>query len=123
MDAGTDPCDMDQDGYRSKLCAGGDDCDDNAPLVHPNQTVYFEDPTHPGGTDFDYDCDGFPTPDPQYKAIDCGLLGVLCDQSGSGFLGQTLPACGQAGRFGHCEKPLLTCVEAVEQASKKLPCK
>ncbi len=125
-DASTpDPCDFDMDGHRSRLGnCGGDDCDDNGFLVHPGQTVYFEDPTHPGGTDFDYDCNGFPNPDPQYKFVDCSsLLGLMCDQSGSGFLGTATPACGQAGRFGHCIAGTLTCDEQVEQLSKKMPCR
>jgi hypothetical protein len=124
-DTGPDPCDKDGDMHRSQLGnCGGDDCDDNQPDVHPGQTVYFVDPTHVGGSDFDYDCNGVPDQDPQYKAIDCSkLLGLDCNQSGSGFLGTALPACGQAANYGHCEKPLLTCVDVVEQQNKKMPCK
>jgi hypothetical protein len=122
-DAGSDadPCDLDGDGYRSRTCSGGNDCDDNAALVHPGQLNFSEDPTHVGGTDFDFDCNGLPQP--QFKAVNCAGLGLTCNQSGSGFLGTMAPACGQTGRFGHCIVNGLNCDEQIEQAVKKMPCK
>lgn len=116
-----DPCDMDGDGFRSRACSGGNDCDDNAKLVYPNEPNFYEDPTHVGGTDFDYDCDGIPRP--QYASINCAGLGLTCNQTASAFLGTTAPACGQSGRFGHCVVSGLSCIEQVEQAVKKMPCK
>jgi hypothetical protein len=115
-------CDGDGDQVPSLVC-GGADCDDNATLVHPGQLMYFEVPTHVGGTDFDYDCNG--TPDPQYSAVQCALLGIglLCTDTASGFLGASAPACGQSGRFGHCIVSNLMCIEQVEQLSKIMPCR
>jgi hypothetical protein len=117
-----DPCDMDGDGFRSRSCPGGDDCDDTAKLVYPGQPNFFEDPTHVGGTNFDFDCNGLPQP--QFGSVSCSsLLGLGCDQSGSAFFGTTAPACGQTGTFGHCKVSGLSCVEQPEQDVKKMPCK
>jgi len=116
-----DPCDMDGDGYRSVLC-GGMDCDDTAPLVFPNEPVFYPGPTHVGGIEYDYDCNG--RPDPFYSSIVCSGLGLggLCTNPPPAFLGQTAPACGQVGRFGHCRVSGLSCIEQVDEM-KIMPCK
>ncbi len=121
-DAGSDadPCDVDGDGYRSRAC-GGNDCDDNAILVHPGQLNYSVDPTHVGGTDFDFDCNGLPQP--QFGSINCAGLGLTCDTSASAFFGMMAPECGNTGRFGKCKTSGLSCIEQLEQAVKQMPCR
>jgi len=123
-DTKPDPCevdgDLDGDGYRSRQC-GGEDCDDTAKLVFPGQPVFYDVPTHLGGSEFDSDCNG--APDAQYCSVGCSGLGLLCDQAASGFDGQTAPACGQTGRFGHSKVSGLGCVDQVEQLDKAMPCK
>jgi hypothetical protein len=115
---------MDRDGYRSDRCTGGDDCDDAVADVHPDQTTYFETPTHgAAGGGFDYNCNR--QPDPEYpRAVDCSLLALIdCNESTKSFLGTTTPACGQPGPFGHCVKGMLLCMQQVEEANKIMRCR
>ncbi|XXY14101.1 hypothetical protein WME88_38255 [Sorangium sp. So ce216] len=99
---GTVDCDADDDGYRSKACEGGTDCNDDNPLVHPGQpsTFYGTPITTEGG--FDYDCSG--AEEREFPAVNCSNLLPLCGAASNVF--QTDVPCGRRASFGSCG---LTC--------------
>ncbi|WP_437950329.1 hypothetical protein WME98_05545 [Sorangium sp. So ce296] len=98
---GTVDCDADDDGYRSKACEGGNDCNDDNPLVHPGQpSTFYDTPISPGGG-FDYDCSG--AEEREFRAVNCSGL-LTCAVASNVFL--TDIPCGQRGPFGSCS---LTC--------------
>ncbi|MGK3960540.1 hypothetical protein WMF38_46720 [Sorangium sp. So ce118] len=95
-------CDADDDGYRSKACEGGTDCNDDNPLVHPGQpsTFYGTPITTEGG--FDYDCSG--AEEKEFQAVNCSNLLPLCGAASNVF--QTDVPCGRRASFGSCS---ITC--------------
>ncbi|WP_044986390.1 hypothetical protein [Sorangium cellulosum] len=98
---GTVDCDADDDGYRSKACEGGNDCNDDNPLVHPGQpSTFYDTPISPGGG-FDYDCSG--AEEREFRSINCSGL-LTCAVASNVFLADV--PCGQRGPFGSCG---LTC--------------
>jgi hypothetical protein len=114
-------CDRDGDTFDSPSC-GGTDCDDTNGLVYPMEPTYYEEPTQPGGSNFDYDCSG--TPDPKFDSIDCAALTLVnCESMSMHFLGPTAPACGQKGPFGHCKTSGVMCIAQVVTADQIMPCK
>lgn len=116
--------DLDVDGYGSAVSVTAcvapagyvalrGDCDDENPLVHPNETVYYETPyTLPNGKlSFDYDCSGAEdapaNPSPLCSDTHCSDRhtdpGNTCVRPGSTTnraLASPNPTCGE---------PLLTC--------------
>ncbi|WP_438038238.1 hypothetical protein [Sorangium sp. So ce128] len=89
-------CDADGDHYRSTACEGGDDCNDNNALVHPDQPSTFYDTPIPTGGGFDYDCSG--EEEKEFRAVSCS--GLACTAASNVFL--TDPRCGRKGPFGSC---------------------
>jgi hypothetical protein len=98
-DTGRELCDRDEDGSESEAC-GGEDCDDNDPDVHPEQTRYFVTPNESVG--FDYNCSGPIERDPSEPSLSCSLELAQCDPTAQGFMGETLPECGKQGDWGQC---------------------
>ncbi|WP_437670618.1 hypothetical protein [Sorangium sp. So ce131] len=89
-------CDVDSDGYRSTACEGGNDCNDNNRLVHPNQpSVFYDTPISSGGG-FDYDCSG--EEEREFPAVSCS--GLVCTAATNVFLANV--ACGSRGPLGNC---------------------
>ncbi|AUX45446.1 uncharacterized protein SOCE26_069370 [Sorangium cellulosum] len=89
-------CDVDEDGYRSATCEGGDDCNDNNRLVHPNQpSTFYDTPISPGGG-FDYDCSG--GEERELPAVSCS--GLVCTAATNVFLANV--RCGSRGPLGNC---------------------
>ena len=101
-----DPCDCDNDGYiaKSDACAGGNDCDDRDPAVHPNQTFMAESAEPPNVGD--WDCSG--NVEKQYVTnLKCpSVLGLACSST-QGFLGD--PPCGAEIDYYACQSGLLSC--------------
>ncbi len=90
-------CDVDGDGHDSLEC-GGDDCCDTDEAV-PSSDFHWQ-PTECGG--YDYDCDGSAELGLPYAvAGECRPNGCGSTHLAPGW--QTVPACGQLGRWGgHC---------------------
>ncbi|XXX73428.1 hypothetical protein WMF30_37885 [Sorangium sp. So ce134] len=102
---GTVDCDADDDGYRSTECAGGNDCNDDNPLVHPGQpSTFYDTPISPGGG-FDYDCSG--AEEREFRAVNCSGL-LTCAVASNVFLADV--PCGARGPFGSCN---LTCQSTI----------
>lgn len=90
--------DGDQDSFST--CNG--DCNDNDPLVNPNQNQFQ---TTASNGSFDYNCDG--TVEKQYPDLaDCQVSGGTC--TGDGWDGQ-VPNCGDQGSFASCYKKAAGC--------------
>ena len=118
-------CDCDCDGFpASGACAGTAqaDCDDATDKVFPGEPTYYVEPSPNNG--FDWDCSGVPERDPALlETIDCAsLLGLGCNEK-IGFLGATVPMCGEAGTWGTCKKSGITCVPDPIEDGKKMACK
>ncbi|WP_438004193.1 hypothetical protein WME89_35995 [Sorangium sp. So ce321] len=95
---GTVDCDADDDGYRSKACEGGTDCNDDNPLVHPGQpSTFYGTPITTGGG-FDYDCSG--AEEREFRAVNCSNLLPLCSAASNVF--QADVPCGAVTAFGTC---------------------
>ncbi|WP_437874908.1 hypothetical protein [Sorangium sp. So ce513] len=91
-------CDVDRDGYRSTACEGGNDCNDENPLVHPGQpSTFYDTPISPGGG-FDYDCSG--KEEPEFEAVNCSNILPLCAAKNNVF--QVDVPCGGRASFGDC---------------------
>ncbi len=75
------------------------DCDDLDPAAHPGQLAFFNVSTK-GTRTFDYNCDGVEQPEAA-GLVSCLNVGMSCQ--GDGWVG-TIPACGQAGVWGKCNK-------------------
>ncbi|WP_437827460.1 hypothetical protein [Sorangium sp. So ce1153] len=91
-------CDADDDGYRSKACEGGNDCNDDNPLVHPGQaSTFYGTPISPGGG-FDYDCSG--AEEREFPAVTCSNILPLCSAASNVF--QADVDCGRRTSFGSC---------------------
>lgn len=114
-------CDCDGDKQLAVGLCGGDDCDDGDPKVYKDEPVYYDVPNAHG---FDWDCSGAAELNPTLNiAVDCSkLLGLDCNPS-TGFLGTTVPMCGDAGKWGTCVKKLGSCMEQVIESNKKMTCK
>jgi len=63
-------------GYPGPLVLNGNDCDDAAANVRPNQTAYFSAPRTDGT--FDYNCDDMDEPAAITTALSCGVTGTVC---------------------------------------------
>ena len=110
-------CDCDGDGHRSTAC-NGDDCDDNNAAVHPGQMDFFDKAT--SSNSFDYDCSM--KIEFEYPSVNCAVpIGVLCDTTTFGFLGDGQPPCGMTGDLGHCISGV-SCTKHVEQAGAPVRC-
>ncbi|WP_437285107.1 hypothetical protein [Sorangium sp. So ce406] len=95
---GTVDCDADDDGYRSTACEGGNDCNDENPLVHPGQpSTFYGTPISPGGS-FDYDCSG--AEEREFQAVTCSNVLPLCAAKTNVF--QADVPCGGRASFGNC---------------------
>ncbi|WP_437686193.1 hypothetical protein [Sorangium sp. So ce176] len=95
---GTVDCDADDDGYLSTACEGGNDCNDENPLVHPGQpSTFYETPISPGGS-FDYDCSG--AEEREFQAVECSNILPLCAAKSNVFLVDV--PCGRRASFGNC---------------------
>ena len=119
------PCDCDCDGFPAAgACAGTGtgDCDDTNDAVYPGEPIYYVNPSPNNG--FDWDCSGAPNPDPAMtEPVNCvALAGIGCP-SKVGFLGTTVPACGQPGTWGTCKKSGLQCLSQPIEEGKKMACK
>ncbi|HTN84426.1 MAG TPA: hypothetical protein VL242_12090 [Sorangium sp.] len=91
-------CDADDDGYRSKACEGGNDCNDDNPLVHPGQaSTFYGTPISPGGG-FDYNCSG--AEEREFPAVTCSNILPLCSAASNVF--QADVDCGSRTSFGSC---------------------
>jgi hypothetical protein len=92
-----DPCDLDQDGYKSMEGAcGGNDCCDYDSRANPGDTAYYTSADACGS--FDYDCNG--QDDLEYGRASCQLGFFSC--SGNGF-DQAPPACGVSATYDTCD--------------------
>jgi hypothetical protein len=90
--------DGDSDSYTT--CNG--DCNDNDPLVNPDQNQFQ---TTASNGSFDYNCDG--TVEKQYPDLaDCQVSGGTC--VGDGWDSQ-VPDCGDSGSFASCYKKAASC--------------
>ncbi|WP_437619173.1 hypothetical protein [Sorangium sp. So ce1151] len=108
-------CDADDDGYRSKACEGGNDCNDDNPLVHPGQpSTFYGTPIALGGG-FDYDCSG--AEEKEFQAVNCSNLLPLCGAASNVF--QTDVPCGSRTSFGSCS---VTCQFSVLYAEYPRKC-
>lgn len=115
-------CDCDGDNQDAVGLCGGTDCDDADSKVYAGEPVYYTTPSPTQG--FDWDCSGVPEPDPALtEPVQCGLIGLPCDKAKTGFLGATVPACGEAGNWGTCKGTLLPCTEQIIEVGKKMACK
>lgn len=115
-------CDCDGDNQDAVGLCGGMDCDDGDKKAYAGQPVYYTTPSPTQG--FDWDCNGVPEPDPALtEPVQCGLIGLPCDKAKTGFLGNTVPACGEAGNWGTCKGTLLPCTEQIIEVGKKMACK
>jgi hypothetical protein len=91
-----DPCDLDQDGYRSKEgSCGGNDCCDYDSRANPGDTSFYTSADSCGS--YDYDCNG--SDDPEYAKVNCTIGVLVCN--GSGF-DDDPPACGVKAQFDAC---------------------
>lgn len=108
---GSSLCDEDDDKHPAAAC-GGDDCDDHDPLVHPQQTDWFETERASGG--FDYDCSK--VEEHEFGTIACS--GALCNASAK-FLSVVEVACGAKAPFGDCN---VLCQATVTDPSKTVRC-
>jgi hypothetical protein len=107
----SDPCDVDQDGFKSASAAcGGTDCCDTDGRAFPGETTFYTTPDTCGS--FDYDCNG--ANDPEFNKVDCTLGVFVCN--GSGFA-QAPPACGVAATFDTCNLEVI-CVTSQSQATQ-----
>jgi hypothetical protein len=100
-------------------CNGGD-CDDNDDRVKSDQTAFFGERSANVAVGFDFNCDGMTTQDPSL-ARTIGCLLTLCDV-GEGYVGGTLPPCGEAGQWGQCVTPLATCQAMVLDPTRVMLC-
>ncbi|WP_437924243.1 hypothetical protein WMF37_35170 [Sorangium sp. So ce291] len=108
-------CDADDDGYRSKACEGGTDCNDDNALVHPGQpSTFYGTPIATGGG-FDYDCSG--AEEREFTAVNCSNLLPLCGAASNVF--QTDVPCGSQAAFGSCS---ITCQFSVLYAEYRRKC-
>lgn len=115
-------CDCDGDNQDAVGLCGGTDCDDGDKKAYAGEPVYYTTPSPTQG--FDWDCNGVPEPDPALtEPVQCGLIGLPCDKAKTGFLGTTVPACGEAGNWGTCKGAILPCTEQIIEVGKKMACK
>ncbi|WP_437500338.1 hypothetical protein [Sorangium sp. So ce1099] len=91
-------CDADDDGYRSEACEGGNDCNDDNPLVHPGQPSMFYGTPIATGAGFDYDCSG--AEEKEFRAVNCSNILPLCSAASNVF--QADVPCGSRTAFGSC---------------------
>lgn len=92
-----DPCDIDQDGYKSMQgSCGGNDCCDYDSRANPGDTAYYTSADSCGS--FDYDCNG--KDNLQYPKANCQLGFFSCN--GNGF-DQNPPACGASATYDTCD--------------------
>jgi hypothetical protein len=75
------------------------DCDDADPAARPGQIAFFNVPTK-GTQSFDFNCDKLEQMQ-DALLVNCVAVGMGCQ--GDGWVG-SIPACGQAGTFGKCNK-------------------
>lgn len=88
------------------------DCNDGASSAYPGQSDYFpggyQPSGAPGGSNFDYNCDGFDderftTLSPTGPLADCVVSGGLCRRAGwPGWDGDSVPVCGQEADYLDC---------------------
>lgn len=102
-DAGTLTCttDKDNDGHIARAC-GGDDCNDDDPLVHPGQAFVSEVPKSPNIGD--WNCDGTVTKE-HASGVSCQFF--TCGQQ-KGFTGS--PPCGTEGDYITCKLDGINCI-------------
>lgn len=115
-------CDTDGDQHLAEGNCGGDDCDDSDANVFPGQSEHFDE--RQAQVDYDYDCSGAPEQE-QLEPIVCSGVSVgACPTTQMGFL-QTLPACGEQGAWGTCQKtpPLDTCDQKVVDGQRAMRCR
>lgn len=88
----------------------GSDCDDRDAEAHPGQSAFFDRPSQ-GTASYDFNCDGREEPQVLDLLPDCSSAGPC---KGEGWVGR-VPACGEAGEFGSCEKKVPDCVATTQQ--------
>jgi len=116
-------CDRDGDQALAVGACGGDDCDDNDPLVKPGQTTFFasESPT----VGWDWNCSGqIERESEQLNPCSLQLLGLSCTDRPEGWLSNDPLPCGTTARWGKCKLGPLgaTCVEDVLDQNKVVKC-
>jgi len=100
-------CDEDGDLHDSDSGnCGGDDCNDAVKAVHGGQTNFFDEPITPGGTDFDYNCNGMIE---ATIATACAKVNGSCPTEFVD-VGALPAACGQSGVVKSCGPLLTGCV-------------
>jgi hypothetical protein len=108
-DAG-DPCDLDQDGYRSmEGTCGGNDCCDYDSRANPGDTNFYTSTDACGS--FDYNCNG--KNDEKYAKASCSLDGLGCTADG---FADSPPACGVTATFDTCNYAVAFCYSSTSQA-------
>ncbi len=119
IDSPIDPdaasCDRDYDGYRSKACDGGDDCDDLDKRAHPNADFREEIGVPP--TNGDWNCNG--TVEKLYLPANCSGFSTNCTAI-LGFAADE--ACGATGPYVQCTQAVITCGQA-DAGIRKQGCK
>ncbi|MDB4938293.1 MAG: hypothetical protein JWP87_5265 [Labilithrix sp.] len=101
-----DPCDRDNDHYRSgEGGCGGADCDDDDNRAHP-EAGFRADPATTT-TNGDWNCDTHA--DPMYPVnVSCGVPALGACAGVEGFSGA--PGCGAAGAYVTCKMNGLSCI-------------
>lgn len=94
---GGDPCDEDNDGYKSTACGGGD-CNDHDPRVNPGAGFVTDVPDAFPWGDWNCDHDGA-APEYQYPSMTC-TLGVVACNAPQGF--DSTQGCGTSGPYVNC---------------------
>ena len=96
-----DPCDQDHDGFRSRTCDGGTDCDDQDPRAHPD--AGFNSDLATVVTGGDWNCDG--VVDKRYKSgTTCSGADMASCTAQTGYSDD--PPCGKTGAFKVCQLAL-----------------
>lgn len=111
-------CDEDGDGFDSKACERGEDCNDMDDTVKPMQSEYFPNPHGPDES-FDYNCDD--EIELEGPIVSCPMLAPCPPEQG--FLEDV--ACGASAPWGNCrlDSTGLSCVEAVIVEARPRGCR
>ncbi|WP_437936998.1 hypothetical protein [Sorangium sp. So ce341] len=110
--------------------ASSDDCGPNEEAAHPGAEAYHAEPMTPpahGGSEFDFDCDGTATPDPEQLfggtgTLDCDALDCIRPNPPEGYGDDA--ECGSTSEYYRCDQSLgERCAPREAEAPEPLRCR
>ncbi|WP_437316181.1 hypothetical protein [Sorangium sp. So ce385] len=118
------------DGCAGPYVASSDDCGPNDANAHPGAEAYRAEPMAPparGGSEFDFDCDGTATPDPEQLfggtgTLECDRLDCIRPNPPEGY--GVDAECGSTSEYYRCDQSIgERCAPRAAEAPERLRCR